>query len=843
MDVVVSSAGVPGSYAPRVPSPTQVSVIQVTLNADVTLLPVNLKPGEYARVRITQNATGGHGVTWTSPPTIDGTLPTVDPTANASTEIYFLVRTTSAIEVQSTGGGPTPGNPTQLFVANWAALLALDTTGFVSGTVAFVETLKDFAMLDRDSAATVVDLMVGDATVGGQWLRLLKPDPFWVYQPTFFVDPANGAASDENDGLSSGSPLATLEEWKRRVQQPWPPIGNAMTVELLSAYTDPFSFDASCFGASPNSATIDGTTNATKIITNASIAHVTVASATGANGTDGTLGLAATTWTSSVGHIGIVNAGARAGARFGVYKDQGVVGGLQTARVGNVSAGDFDPTPATLQAGDTFDTWQWVHLTGDITIENFGGDGLNFQSLQLGNVSTAANAVVATDACVGTSFSNSGCDDNELFCSIFTTVEAFLDGIVYLQGGGSLGGRISSNDSSLIWYGYYTLQNSVMNFNEGRGVKATLINGPTPPWVASFDCTSPALTITQGCLFRTAGGGPFWGSGNTAPFIELVGPGALFAYDPGSPPKVTGSGSPDISIEGNSVLYAALPVVIGTSAVGDNATTPLTGDVAPTPNTLLLRGGDGHGELTALDVDTITSTVSHFLTLGANFFIGFSDGTTRYARISEPSGGQVALAPDGSTTIMLIGGTLAELALQANSAGGIMPLQVGGHTILQVGTPSQADVINMLDTTGSARVHWNGVDQSVSTLGAARFSSAVGILARTGAQTVPLNQSNIYEVQNGGTISSLTGDTAVTWSKIAAFDLLTSDQEWTVEYQPNGHHMTFPNSQFPTVPSTLNAAAFAAAETTLGAAPATMTVSFVSDTSGRIQIKGWAGAP
>jgi hypothetical protein len=477
-------------------------------------------------------------------------------TANQTNVLATVLPVPHTIVLRDASGN-IPGSTEALNVATWADLLALDATAFPTGTKVFVRSFRDFAMLDKSSAAAVVLLVVGAAVGGGQWLRTLEPDPFWIYQTDFYVNPGAGPASDENTGLTLLAPLNSLEEWKRRVSQNWGDAGNAMTVHLLGS--DPgITFDTTWLGGNTaNFVTIDGTLGGTKVINNGQVKVVTdAAPGPGAGGVDGTLTTAATSWATSVGLIGIVNAGARAGARFAVFTSSGV-GGI-TARVGNVGAAAYDATPVSLQVDDTFDTWSYPTLT-QLTIT--GGDEPSSFGLQNLKVGVGADGFVCTDgvelfcdACVFEGVTLGGGALPQIYNSYAASTVIVDNGaIAQLRGGGCRSG-VQSRGGGKVQYGNWTNQGAPMAFGDGSSLQEILRGA----WVASFDVGAQCLDVPAGCSFRAQAGARQWGQGCTGPRI-VIAPGAEYVYQDTLKPNITGPGAADVQIVASSLTFAQIP--------------------------------------------------------------------------------------------------------------------------------------------------------------------------------------------------------------------------------------------------------------------------------------------
>lgn len=120
------------------------------------------------------------------------------------------------------GGGGGGGSSTIVTVANYAALVALaDATA----DLVFVQSTRSiWSAAPTSTLAPVADEIIA-RVAGGNWLRTEYSDPLWrTGVNDIYIDPANGAANDENTGFTPGAPLRTGRElfrrwgWGHRVQ-------------------------------------------------------------------------------------------------------------------------------------------------------------------------------------------------------------------------------------------------------------------------------------------------------------------------------------------------------------------------------------------------------------------------------------------------------------------------------------------------------------------------------------------------------------------------------------------------------------------------------------------------
>lgn len=142
-------------------------------------------------------------------------------------------------------------------VTNLTALGALASASFNSGATCEVSTLKAiFDLLPGTATTTPTTIIAANGKSGYQWVRRQVPSPIWQQQIVWFVDPANSSttASDENDGLTSATPLLTWGELARRIQGAvYQGSGQSVTCTLMSSTpeNDVFRPDIICKEDSP----------------------------------------------------------------------------------------------------------------------------------------------------------------------------------------------------------------------------------------------------------------------------------------------------------------------------------------------------------------------------------------------------------------------------------------------------------------------------------------------------------------------------------------------------------------------------------------------------------------
>jgi len=140
--------------------------------------------------------------------------------------VAFLVPNTPA------GWDTGPNVATQVFVSTasntglWAVttvnnlteLAALDVTGWPSGWLVYVKSLKCNWLLRQSTAAVVTGEVINAITAGCQWWRQVSGNEYsnpWVDTPNWYVNETTG--NDEATGADSTHPIKTISELQLRL--------------------------------------------------------------------------------------------------------------------------------------------------------------------------------------------------------------------------------------------------------------------------------------------------------------------------------------------------------------------------------------------------------------------------------------------------------------------------------------------------------------------------------------------------------------------------------------------------------------------------------------------------
>lgn len=443
-------------------------------------------------------------------------------------------------------------------LTNIAELQALPTTNLMTGCKSFIQTLRDFFILDEGSSDTIDGITVIPALNGGRWKRILEPSVSWLEQVNCYVKSSIG--NDENPGTLT-LPLKTIAEFQRRYivllnksQQ----IRNITLYLLEDCIEDCFwnvFFNAHTF------LTIDGSLGKT-LITTQTVTSVTLANqgskikqSIHVNGFNWATHVPAG---SNLGEIGIIISGTHPGAVFTPTID--MTGG--TVQTGIFGAADEDATPVTIAPGDVFGLYQMPKILGNFNVS--GAGIIRVTQCSLGSTNNLHQVsftlpVAGVDLC-------QLYDIDAVQCGQFFITNCVFRGAP----------RCVSNSDMFIWGGSGN-GSCVPIVNYGGTIHLTdfhIMNGklrePTSEGTYSiesgalviWDTTNGGSPITIGnsSILTSIYDGIIWGTGNVnvAPQITLK-PGAKAFYKSGSPPDFTGAGQ-QLDIGGTSKNFSDLPV-------------------------------------------------------------------------------------------------------------------------------------------------------------------------------------------------------------------------------------------------------------------------------------------
>lgn len=266
----------------------------------------------------------------------------------------YAILSAKGIPVSSLLSGSSSGSG--LNAANITALKALSTTLVQDGSECFIDSIKQHFVWIVGDTTTTDNITVVDSTATpglGRWVRESSINhPTWVNQATWNINGTSG--NDENDGLTSGTPLKTMGEWFRRTGGKWAAFSTVMN--LLAAPGDVGAlanfpiYNVNNLGSTNAQFNIIGTPTVldSGTLTSAFVditgnVGATVADSSRANGY----------WTTFVGKWLLITSGGSSGKAYIIDADLASGGSVQITRGAVVTGGSGNPgVGATYQIVD-----------------------------------------------------------------------------------------------------------------------------------------------------------------------------------------------------------------------------------------------------------------------------------------------------------------------------------------------------------------------------------------------------------------------------------------------------------------------------------------------------------
>jgi hypothetical protein len=409
----------------------------------------------------------------------------------------------------------------------------------------------------------------------GRFFRVPVPSATWMVQNTWYVDPANVAANDENSGATALLPLKTGVELERRLVGNLP-VSQATTIWIQSSFPDTDRLFLTLRRTRTGTLTIRGlatTLFASNVAGFTSVANLNRATPTMGNVIDTNL---ANTW-AALGFVGLrvrTTSGSNPGARAWIIKDENGVSAKQarTSRwhtyaiqvpmlsaptLVNVAAGDqyvVETLPKIGSFNVSFD------LVDDFTV-NVNSSGLLISDLDLYNAGAAASTytrcketqpILYSCQHVRTSFLSEtglliGCHSTGGFASPRQTIILYA---CYLSA------AASPQSGSAAWFDYDTVAQGVA-LSDARVGGVVRIGA-----AAAFDSSSDGLIIECDTVCRidlTSVVTLLYGNNNTAYGMRVAGQ-AYYTVKP----TITGLTN-DTIVGGTAKAYAAIPYVEATN--------------------------------------------------------------------------------------------------------------------------------------------------------------------------------------------------------------------------------------------------------------------------------------
>lgn len=459
------------------------------------------------------------------------------------------------------------------------SLAALNTAKLPDGALVYVQSVRAYFQLQRGSTATPDGASVIAAYLGaGNWVRRASDfagDSSWLDQTTWYIDANNG--SDDNDGATAGTALASHAEFARRIGDN-AVLDHQITVYILSDLNESLVMRIRTGGP------VSGSTSSRLVyigVPTAIVRSGTVQSYTAPNtGVEGALtdaGIA--DWTADRGKRITFTSGAALGCS--TFCSSTATAGVGTARVGRpVKYSDPTYSPFTPAPGDTYDVETLPVVRGfyfdtEALDVEFGGPS-QAQPVRLEGI-----AINPTNGAVLASIRNSfsaaygssqprvyvgKCSLHELSlglngglilagCTGVNNVTG-IGGTIRCEGHGSIalfnhcGGGMTFNGPNLhTVFGYF--DRSAVYFDKGSNAEQSFNVGI---WDAPGG-SGAALTVYPGSIVRSASP---WGNATTTTGIAVG--GALYYPVTGVKPTLAGTVN-DTLIGGTAKAYAAIPYI------------------------------------------------------------------------------------------------------------------------------------------------------------------------------------------------------------------------------------------------------------------------------------------
>lgn len=441
--------------------------------------------------------------------------------------------------------------------ASASRLVDVPTGALPDGTLVFVRSVRDFFVLDKNSAAVADDITVAAALDGGRWGRRFEPDVEWLTQADWTIDP--GAADDEGAG-TAGDPLRSHAELGRRAFKHGWVIRQSTVVNITDAglpASDPIEVDIALADSSvlvryvgaPTAQQAGTFTDATALVSGTALPTVE----------DTTLGLGG----GNLGQRIRLTSGASAGAIAWALRDDGAdvltTSAFATTSKTPPASGNTTLKNPTGGGGDDYvlETLPLVRL-GRIKLTNQVGTDvpLLFDSLLVGEPGEGAvNLVTNLDRaffvdCMIDNVSFRKAD--AVFASCLFVELSDLAGNGELAAGAIFDAARMRGEGAVVRIG--AEHTAVGTPLVAMGFAQYLCTGP----ISAHDASGAGISLGPFTALQTSS--LIWGTGNGTFGIDAAG-GKLF-YASGTKPTVTGATN-DTQVGGVGTAYAAVPAFNG----------------------------------------------------------------------------------------------------------------------------------------------------------------------------------------------------------------------------------------------------------------------------------------
>jgi len=469
---------------------------------------------------------------------------------------------TKRIDITAVSGGGST-----LVVANIASLGAVDDTTLDDGAIAAMASVRDIWWLDKTSALGADGITVINTLSGaGKWVRAGQSNAKWRAQPTWHINQAIG--NDENDGLTAGTPLASHEEFQRRVADADQPIEIAMVVTFDVNYTGDIKNRVTISQLPPyGSISYEGTRT---VLFSGSFTAVTPWATPTTVGTMTDAALPAS-WAASGGldQLCVLTSGPNAGAASWIMVEPVAKTARYNGFFSDTTFATVDPAPA-----ETYDVVQLTQLTGEITQDAPGW--AQFKNLHINPPLGFDRGVQITDGYVsftfchlemnspyfgGSTFFGAGMFGCNAECSS-TSMRAF-NSQLFLYSNWIRASVVAGSGSIIELLSRNVAQYTAQACEIGSETDGTLRIGPAGEWVL----IDQPVAISRALRCETHGNvlvrGTVWGTGNTIDHaVQVDAGGSLVFATPAASRFAVGTPTvSDFLVGGIPSLVAGLPVV------------------------------------------------------------------------------------------------------------------------------------------------------------------------------------------------------------------------------------------------------------------------------------------
>jgi len=469
---------------------------------------------------------------------------------------------TKRIDITAVSGGGST-----LVVANIASLGAVDDTLLDDGAIAAMASIRDMWWLDKTSALGADGITVINTLSGaGKWVRACQSNARWRAQPTWHINQAVG--SDENSGLTAGTPLASHGEFQRRVADADQPIEVAMVVTFAANYVGDIENRIPVSQLAPyGSISYEGTRT---VLFSGSFTAVTAWAAPGTVGTMTDAALPAS-WAASGGidQLCVLTSGPNAGAASWVMVEPVAKTARYNGFFKDTTFTTHDPAPA-----ETYDVVQLTQLTGKITQDAPGW--IQFKDFHINPPLGFDRGVQVTDGYISLTYCHL-----EMVSPYFGGSTFYGAGIFGCNVEGLSVGLRAFNTNLILWSNWVrasitagsgsfvdvlsrnVVQSTGLAHEIGSEADGTVRVAATGEWVVLDIVSAASRPLRVEAFGNVRVNGIVWGLGNTVDYMAQVDSGAFLIYSSPAASRfaIATPTVADALVGSVPTLLAGLPVV------------------------------------------------------------------------------------------------------------------------------------------------------------------------------------------------------------------------------------------------------------------------------------------